>query len=171
MKNILLIVIHGSGGSPDTSNTVKSIKKYFLENAGMSSEIVTPTYSEKDTYDITRQYFDSLISDYPDYQTVAVIGNSLGGYWARYLANRIPGAKFIGLNPSFNFYGNDDEQDKPDMPITIYVAKDDDVVDPAYAINRYKDRGHVVVLERGGHRLTNVLPDILPCISKDIYTI
>lgn len=164
MKDLLIIAVHGKGSTAETSNTVKTLKNYFKDDA----DVVTPTYSHEDSYEKTKKYFDTFVKPYPQYAAVAVIGVSLGGFWAKYLANRIAGAKYVGLNPSLNYYKTGIEADKPGMPITIYVAKDDDVVDPNVAINHYSKRGDVKALDHGGHRLTDVLPKLLPKIAVDI---
>lgn len=169
MKTILIIAVHGSGSSPELSNTVKSVKAYFESVA----DVITPHYNEKDSYQDTKAYFNTFAKEYSGYDTIAVIGISLGGFWAKYLANRIPGAKYIGLNPALNYYNTGNEADKIGLPVTIYVAKDDDVIDPSFAIAQYKSRGKVNVLPSGGHRLMNLLPELLPKIKMDIlrYTL
>jgi dienelactone hydrolase len=167
MKEMLVIAVHGKGSTAETSNTVQTLKKYFQDEA----DVITPTYSDTDPYEKTKKYFDSFVKSYSQYHTVAVIGASLGGFWAKYLANRIAGAKYVGLNPSLNFYKTGIEKDKPDLPITIYVAKDDNVVDPKVAMNFYRTRGDVKTLDSGGHRLSEVLPKLLPKIKVDIMRI
>ena len=167
MKDVLIIAVHGKGSTAETSNTVQTLKKYFKDDA----DVITPTYDDKDSYEKTKKYFDSFVKPYTQYGTVAVIGVSLGGFWAKYLANRIAGSKYIGLNPSLNYYKTGIEHDKPDLPITIYVAKDDDVVDPHVAMKHYQTRGKVNALDSGGHRLVNVLPKLLPKIAVDVLRI
>lgn len=160
---VLLIAVHGRDGSPE-SNSISTINKFFTD----SCDIITPHYDAYDDHDITAKYFDSFIKDYSDYDTVVCIGMSLGGYWAKYLANRIKGAKYIGLNPSFEYYGFEAEADLIDLPITIYVALDDDVVDPNYVIHRYKNRATINKFNSGGHRLLDKFDIICKSIAKDI---
>jgi len=168
MKHTLIIAIHGKGSTAESSNTVQTLKKYFADAA----DVITPTYSDKDSYETTKKYFDDLAKkNYDKYDSVAVIGASLGGFWAKYLANRISHSKYVGLNPSLDFYKTGIEKDKPDLPITIYVAKDDDVVNPQVAIKHYKSRGDVKTLDKGGHRLVDVLPSLLPKIRVDVMRI
>ena len=51
MKDVLLIVIHDRGGSPDASNTAQVTKSYFYDVA----DIVTPAYCDKNSFDVTRE--------------------------------------------------------------------------------------------------------------------
>jgi predicted esterase YcpF (UPF0227 family) len=163
----LIIAVHGKGGSADTSTTVNKIKERFIEY-----DVVTPSYDSDKSHDEVKRYIDTYVKEYKEYDTVMVIGISLGGYWARYLANEIRGAKYVGLNPSFNFYGDDSGHvDRSMLPITLYVTRDDEVVDPNYAIKKYMSRGKLHILPKGGHRLLNVLDKVLDEVALDINTI
>lgn len=165
----LVIALHGKGSTAESSNTVQKLKAYLSEN-GM--DVITPTYDTNASHEEIEEFMNQYINPYIEYATVAVIGISLGGYWAKYLANRLYGAKYIGLNPAINFYNRGVEKDKVGLPINIYVAKDDDVINPSLAIETYAKRGKVTILSEGGHRFLNgTLEGILPFIKQDIQRI
>lgn len=174
-EKVLLILIHGRGSSAAKSNTVNSLKNHFGSKEGY--EIMTPSYDSDKSHDELASTFDALSNkihwNHSDADTVVVIGTSLGGYWGKYLANRISGAKFIGLNPSFHFYpeGVRDLEDRKDLPVAVYCALDDDVVDPRIALDLYGERGKAVPIASGGHRLLSVLPEYFEDIEFDINTL
>lgn len=60
----------------------------------------------------------------------AIIGTSLGGFYARYLANKYT-KELVMINPALEFYGNEDRFHlSPDVPASLIVCLDDETINP-----------------------------------------
>ena len=162
MKTILML--HGLGSTGENSKTCKAVKNYFTPKGW---NVITPTW------DIHNLKLDFKI---PKSHRLIIAGISCGGYLARYLANIHPNAELVLLNPLLDptpFLKNGQNKrhritpeiaqtilafkitkDKENLPITVIVAKDDDLLNPTITIEAYKDRD-LHILETGGHRLEN----------------
>lgn len=174
------VIIHGYGSNPETSTSVSVLKSIITAYDSVAT-ILTPTY---DVYDI--QSTVKSIVDVVDEHTV-VIGVSLGGFIARYVANVANAFKLILVNPSIHAYDNlkkyremdnyvcDEfkslyiEEDHPDLGILVLLAMDDDVVNPLPTFELYEDRAYIVQ-SNGGHRMTT-LPSLDHYIVKFLNTI
>lgn len=160
------VIIHGYGSNPETSTSV-SVLKSIITAYDSDATILTPTY---DVYDI--QSAVKPIVDVVDEYTV-VIGVSLGGFIARYVANVASAFKLILVNPSIHAYDylkkypelRDSvrdhfkslyvDDDHPDLGILVLLAMDDDVIDPLPTYNLYRDRA-MVIQSNGGHPMTTL---------------
>lgn len=174
------LIIHGYGSTPENSTSVNVFKE-IISTYDENAEIITPTYDVNDIKAST-----SRIVDMADDHTV-VIGISLGGFIARYVAMMCNAYKLILVNPSIHAYENlkkYDElsdrvcdsfkelfvvDDNPTIGILVMLAMNDDVVDPYVTYEKYKDRA-LVVLSDGGHRMTT-LPTLYPHIEKFLNTV
>jgi len=173
------VIIHGYGSSPETSNSVRIFKEMISEYDG-NAEIITPTY---DVFDIQRSVENIMYM--VDHHTI-VIGISLGGFIARYVANMSKAFKLLMVNPSIHAYENLKkypeitdvchtfkplyiEEDIHDLGIMVLLAMDDDVVDPIPTYNLYRDRA-IVIHSDGGHRMTT-LPTLDHYIFRFLNTI
>lgn len=163
--SVTVIALHGRNSSAEKSHTVAACREYFVARG---YEFIAPTYDTAATREENAAFFNRFIRSLDRSKTYAVIGCSLGGYWARYVANRLGDARLVMINPSLRFYGDDDLIDHPDLPIALWIALDDDVVPPAYALNLYAKRASIKTFDIAGHRfspLKDCLPDMESAIN------
>ncbi|MDD2942134.1 MAG: hypothetical protein PHC51_04125 [bacterium] len=142
-----VLVLHGHKGNSKDSRTCQTIQKYLGQY-----DIIPVDYPSESSREEIIKHLDALPIDWKEVE--AVIGTSLGGYWARYLGRKLM-ADVIMINPSLRFY-NDDDTDPLDLYIHLIINEDDNVLDPQYAINKYKGRAHIITLKTGGHRCENL---------------
>lgn len=162
----MIIFLHGYGSSGKTSSTGKTIRNILSD-----VEVVCFTYNyhdpSKSAQDILTQLQKLNLAD-----VELVVGVSLGGFWARWLANRI-NVPLVLINPSlqpqlslhcrpdFNenllkeFDNYSVKCDVPELPITVILGTKDDVVSPEHAIKTYTNRARLVLVEGAGHKLTH----------------
>lgn len=163
----MIIVLHGRGGNGIDSTTCQKVREYLNDEV-----VVCPSYDSAATHSEIAFDLENFVNTvYVDKsEELIFVGCSMGGYWARYLANRFNASKLIMLNPSLNLYEEGVREDLVGLPITVFVGLKDEVVDPQYAIDLYWNRGHVMVLPEGDHRLHSQFEEILPLIKKAINT-
>lgn len=161
----MIVFLHGFGSSGTISSTGQSVKEIFpdVDVQCFSYDYLNPDKSASDIIDQLQQVNTKDIE--------LVIGVSLGGFWARWLANKI-GAPLVLINPSLSpqtslqnrmdfdssylqeFDKYSVERDNLDLPITVLLGTDDEVVHPSGAIKLYLERAKIVLVEGGKHRLT-----------------
>lgn len=165
-----IVIIHGYDSSGETSSTVKKLTEMFLDH-DHTIEVVAPSYKENMPVE-TMEYISSLVDE-----NTIVIGSSLGGFIARYVANHCNALKLIMINPSIQAYDNlkkyigdgkmDLEscnaykpyyvvEDDPELDIMVLLASNDDVVNPNVTYDIYKDRA-VLWYGNGGHRMADLV--------------
>ncbi|MCW3786869.1 YqiA/YcfP family alpha/beta fold hydrolase [Plebeiibacterium sediminum] len=178
----MIIYIHGFN-SLGGGEKFQKLKHLFPD-----IEMYSPSYDSAD-FDTIENLMDAITPD----DNMLFIGNSLGGYVAVYLANKY-NAKCILLNPTtnpiksltpfigqnINFASNEaydftienlnklkknEVLDLKELPVFVYVTLDDDLIDPYETIAYFKGLKKVNVLEKGGHRFSNI-EDIKIDISK-----
>lgn len=182
----MIVYVHGFG-SAGGGNKYTTLKCMFP-----SFNVISPTYDCTDFSSI-EQLMDEY--DLEKEERLLFIGNSLGGYIAMYLAKKYNG-KAILLNPLTNinslneflgqninlateeiFYLTEEnikklESYKVDyntIPLSVFVTKDDDVIDYNETIKYFKNR-NVTVFENGTHRFTNLI-DIKDKILIEYFNI
>ncbi len=160
----MIVFLHGYGSSGETSSTGKSLKEIFPQ-----TEVVCLTYDYQNPQQSAQDILQQIqLLNQQDIELI--VGVSLGGFWARWLANRIS-APVVLINPSLNpaqtlkkrndfnpdFLTHFDkyrvEQDDPELPITVLLGTQDTVIDPVTAATVYLGRARVVMVS-GGHQLT-----------------
>jgi predicted esterase YcpF (UPF0227 family) len=194
----MLILLHGFGSNGIDSNTNKAIAARFPDEL-----VFTPSYQYQDannTAFFLKEYVDKLLDEHHEEQII-FIGISLGGFWARYLANMYRGSKLVMLNPALEAHNTIRKHigvvcdfktgmeitmtekhcdafrdyyihtDRPDIPITIIVADDDDVVPPNAADDLIGKQRAKIIHTTGGHRFNGTLDAHLADIEKAVYTI
>lgn len=154
----MLILLHGKGSSPKISETVKGIKNHKQ----LKNELIfTPHYDSDLNYDHIKKnlinYVEELKKQYPD-ERLIFVGTSLGGFWAKHLANHYKDSAIL-INPALKFYGGI-EPDHPDVSLTIFLGTNDDVVDHKIALNHYKDRASIYIND-SGHRMLDYFDEIV----------
>ena len=163
----MIIVLHGMNGNGLESTTCKSIKEYFS-----GENVICPTYDSSKSHSEIANYLESFVENVlsSSNEELIFIGCSMGGYWARYLANKFTADKLIMLNPSLELYEEGIKKDSPSLPIAVFLGMKDEVVDPQIALEIYKNRAYIVSYPNGDHRLHKELVYILPDIEKLINT-
>lgn len=165
-----IVIIHGYDSSGETSSSVKKLTQIFKDH-DQTIEVVAPSYNES-MPDDTMEYLSSLVDE-----NTIVIGSSLGGFIARYIANHCNALKLIMINPSIHAYDNLKkyigdgkmdlescdaykpyyvEQDDTELDIMVLLAANDDVVNPNITYDIYKDRA-VLWYGNGGHRMADLI--------------
>lgn len=178
-----VIALHGYGSSPSSSSTIKTLKNGLKEYS-----FISPKYDEKDPSGTAGKLL-SMATSVPENEELVIIGASLGGFWARWLANKVRGAKLVLINPSINAPENLKKYvasgglassevdaykpykistDRSSMSIMVIVAMDDDVVSPKETVSLYNGRAEVHK-GTGGHRMST-LNTYIDSIKKFIET-
>lgn len=165
--DVTVIALHGLGSSAEKSATVAACREYFVARG---YEFMAPSYDTAASREENAAFFGRLIRSLDRSKSYGVIGCSLGGYWARYIANRLWDARLVMINPSLRFYGDDELADHPELPIALWVALDDEVVPPAYALCLYAKRASIKTFDVAGHRFSP-LKDCLPGMESAINSI
>lgn len=161
----MIVFLHGYGSSGSSSSTGKIVKSIFPDSTVMC---FTYDYSNPNNSaaDIIRQ-----LNEIDTNEIELIIGVSLGGFWARWLANRLS-VPLVMINPSLqpqqslltrpevdssslkDFDKYSVSGDAVDLPITVLLGTDDQVVSPELAIQTYCDRARVILVDGGQHQLT-----------------
>jgi len=171
-----VLALHGWGGTGTDSTTVNRVRAHF---EAKGCEVVTPTYDYLNPDKAAETILASVNED--DY--IFIVGVSFGGFWARWLGNRMKGASILLLNPALDAYTSTEkylgkskdyatgvtalyaqvqrqklkkyhiDHDRPDLPITAIVATDDDVVAPDTVEKEIGSSRCDIQYITGGHRL------------------
>ncbi len=169
----MIIYIHGFN-SLGGGEKFQKLKQLFPD-----IEMYSPSYDSAD-FDSIEKLMDGITPN----DNLLFIGNSLGGYVAMYLAHKY-NARCILLNPTTNpikslipFIGKNinfvsnaaydftnenlnklkkyNIQNLDALPVHVYVTLDDDLINPHETIAYFKGIKKVNVLEKGGHRFSNI---------------
>lgn len=160
----MIVFLHGYGSSGEKSSTGKSVKEIFPH-----TEVMCFTYDYQNPLRSAQEILQQL-ADINQQDVELIVGVSLGGFWARWLANQISVPLFLinpSLNPAVSLKKRNDfnpdflthfdkysvEQDDPELPITVLLGTQDTVIDPVTAATVYLGRARVVMVS-GGHQLT-----------------
>lgn len=195
----MIILLHGFGSNGDDSATIRTISDHFPDEVILTPSYQYCDPDQTATY--LRALVDDILAQHLDEGELIFIGTSLGAFWSRYLANVYHGSKLIMINPSLEAHNNvrkyigeytdyytkrtmviGEQQceafrkyyitlDRPDIPITIIVADDDDVVPPTASDELIGSSRAHIIHTTGGHRLENTLTNHLGDIERAVYTI
>lgn len=88
-----IVYIHGYGSSP-TSRTATAIKEAFPDE-----KFVCPHLDHDLEPEHTKKVLDALAKKLADEDDVVIIGSSMGGFWADYMA-AVHGFKTVLINPA-----------------------------------------------------------------------
>lgn len=97
MTSTLLVYLHGFRSSPRSSKAVmteRAVSKLCSSNQSIEWYCPQLHASPKSSMDMVEQYIDQAVAD-----RMVVVGSSLGGFYANYLAEKY-GCKAIVLNPA-----------------------------------------------------------------------
>lgn len=166
-----IVYIHGYNGS------VISPKVGALKQKWRDSNVVAPYFPDHDasgSHTYLSKFITSSLHKHPN---MLLVGCSLGGFWATYLANEFklpslllnPAAKpwetlmkYVGTDLTErevhqfarynNVFGNYKTVSEPRI---ILLEKGDDVIDPYKSRELYLNHGKVQLLPGGSHRFDN----------------
>lgn len=146
-----IIFLHGKESTPDTSTSAQAVRDHFTNDT-----VLVPDYKPLER---THEEIEEYLADYIKNAggDVSIVGISLGGYWAYRMGCKVPNvSRCIMLNPSFRCYPDIPViSARTGLPISIIVNMDDDIVNPADAIERFKERAYIKTFKKGGHRFNN----------------
>lgn len=186
-----LVYLHGfnSGG---TSGKAAWLRQHLPDIAVLSPTY--PAHIADEAPKSVRQYIARMRRAHPDDKKLLLVGSSLGGFWARYLAPDL-GAGMVLINPSMHpetdlmdvvgpnkneatgeEYVLTVEQVKalaryqvpkcdPKVPTLVLLDEGDDVLDYRVAQAFYRGCGNVIVYPGGSHRFDH-LAEALPEIRR-----
>ncbi|MDX1351737.1 MAG: YqiA/YcfP family alpha/beta fold hydrolase [Thiomicrorhabdus sp.] len=172
------------------------------------TEFITVTYPIKSVQDSVHE-IEKIIAQYPKKQNkIILLGSSMGGYYAQYLGQKYQ-LPYIMINPALNpvpvFVENQGEHINPStgemvkidknyiadlqrydvctlkqtVPALLLIDKDDEVIDVAFAIQRYQPLANrdktdscfeTVIYSGGDHRFIH-MEDAWPKIKAFIQKI
>ena len=166
------IILHGFGSSPSTSKTVNTLSDMIKEYQP-DANIMAPHYDGSKPVETAKMLLElsKQVSG-----ELTILGCSLGGFWANWLASNTVGAKLILINPALKPSESLDKTIKDgliqyqecqeykkyegfahnDMTLAI-LARNDDVVPYQYAYDILSDKAKVVFSESGGHRMNDLM--------------
>jgi predicted esterase YcpF (UPF0227 family) len=163
----MILYIHGYASSGE-SDKARLLRNYFK-----NEKIETPTLPVEPFKAI--ELLKELVSKY-DKKEILLIGSSLGGFYASYLAS-VYNLHCILINPSTEPWNTlpqkvdmeypkeyveqviklGKEQKEASIPVlktTVYLAKNDETIDYTLALKKFKDC-NMIVTEDGGHRFVS----------------
>lgn len=187
----MIIYLHGF------NSTGNSAKGQYLKEHLPDIPVLTPTCHHAPEQAIA--FLEQLIREnLLQNQPLMLIGSSLGGYYAQYLAHQF-NLKAVLINPALmpletlhdylgvntNFYTGETYTlteahldtllalDVPDpcaepVPTLLLLDKNDEVLDYRIAVNRYQHCAEVIIFEGGDHQFQH-MPEALPRIMA-LYT-
>jgi predicted esterase YcpF (UPF0227 family) len=194
----MIILLHEFGATAESSYFIKTVAPHFPDEI-----VLSPTYPFLDanaTATQLAQFVEDALNANPDDLELTFIGASLGGFWARYLANKFRWSKLIMVNPAldakndsircvtlienknktsnFNFCEKAASEfdkyfiikDHFDLPITIIVADDDNVV-PSLAEELIGSHRARIIHTTGGHRMRSTLIKHIADIKFAVYNL
>lgn len=175
-----IVYIHGFGSTAATSSTCQSLQDWFP-----GDEVVCLDYDYMNPHQSAEDLLEE-IEDIGHENIDLVVGSSLGGFWARYVANEynIP---LMMINPSLdparnlrkrglyteaalqNFEDYYIENDAYGLPITIVLGMSDTVCNPNITFDKYKDRAKIFTLVNEGHQIrSNTLKDFVSYAANSV---
>lgn len=187
----MIVYLHGfnSGG--------RSAKATWLREHLPEITVLSPTYPAHvadAAPEVLREYFARVRGEHPEDKKLLLVGSSMGGFWARYLAPEL-GAGMALINPAMHpdtdllqlvglirneatgeEYVLTEAQVKalaryqvpkcnPDVPTLVLLDEADEVLDYREAQAFYRACDRVIVYPGGSHRFEH-LPEALPEIRR-----
>jgi predicted esterase YcpF (UPF0227 family) len=175
----LIILLHGFGvKKADDSLFVKRFKKLYPDEI-----VLAPDYPIKDADATCKQLEDYTKKAKKNYNATSVTyaGISMGGFWARYLANKDIESRILLFNPAMRLhlqlmrYSHINkmsektcmkfkqyaiEKDRKDLRGLVFCSRDDDISPVQFSIEAFELNTNIqlYISETGGHQL---VPDII----------
>jgi len=164
----MIIALHGKDSSSKKSYT---IQKLLIDDRLKDETVYALDYNSDDSYEKIRESLienvEYIMKGHSDY-SITFVGLSLGGFWAKHLANFYK-ERAVLVNPSISYYG-EFEEDDVDTPLIILLGLNDEVVNPQITIDRYQNRAKLVITD-GDHRMHEYFDEIVKEIIfiRDLY--
>jgi len=151
-----IIFLHGKQSTPEGSESGKAIRAHFAPE----HTVLVPDYRPLErTHEEIETFLTGVISSHPG---ALLVGISLGGYWAYRMTCVLPkelNLSCVLLNPYFYNYSEIAAPLPPaDIPITVVVNLDDDLINPQEVIKRFQNTATIRAFETGGHRFKDKTP-------------
>ncbi len=189
---MVIIYLHGF------RTVANSGKSLVLQEMFPQYRVVSAHYTPHDPI-LAEKELRALVDSLPKGSKVLVIGTSLGGFWARWLASEYQLTALI-INPSLDpgntlpvgqytlfdqkqtpfevtekmFESFDNYKVNPaiakDLDCKVWVALDDEVLDANAIIRELEEIHPLTCFKNGGHRF-NQFEDMQPSIQKMISTV
>jgi len=185
----VIIYLHGfnSGGNANKARWLREHVRPII--------LFSPTYEAHRAHDAARalrKFISRLIRENPQDRNLMLIGSSLGGFWAQFLAPEF-GARLVLINPSVRpdetlaphtgRYPNEATGGEtvltpedvralreycvspcnPRVPTLLLVDEADEILDYRQAVAAFRGCGRTIVYPGGSHRFDH-LPESLPDI-------
>lgn len=178
----MIVYLHGfnSGGTSGKAT-------WFRQNLP-DLTVLSPTYPTHDPDKapaFLRDYFARLCKEYPADKKLLLVGSSLGGFWARYLAAELNAGMVLinpGIHPDVDLldvvgpnvneatgerYVLSEAQVKafarvkhahcdPDVPTLLLLDEGDELLDYRVAQAYYRGCGKIIVYPGGSHRFDHM---------------
>lgn len=155
----MIYFVHGF----QSSNTGTTAANFAAVMEMLEEDHVAVNYDSFDNPDTIMKSLNEQIGD----DATLIVGHSFGGFLARFIAND-RGLPLVMFNPAldaperFQRLGQtlfpaalvkyDIKEDAPNIPIYLGLGCEDDVVDPAPAINMLEERADLHLDANGSHR-------------------
>lgn len=190
-----LLYLHGFRSSPQSAKALQTRRWFAQHYPDVHLECPQLPVSPKEA----AQAIEQIVQHWPR-QTMAVMGSSLGGYYAAWVAAR-HGCPAVLLNPAvhpardlagqigrqtawhdpqlqFDFTAEHVQQlhalESRDCPLQapqmVLIAKGDEVLDWREMAERHR-QARAIVLEGGDHALTGDFERHLPELARFLYTL
>lgn len=162
-----IVYIHGYGSSPASDTAVK-FKNEFKDEHFLCPHI----NHDLDPYTTKKQFIDAFADKLKNHDDVVVIGSSMGGFWADYMAVT-HGFKAVLINPALKPSVTMKRFDAPDKYIKHYAeiedfikphsrhfivtfyGSDDEIIPIDHIHQHYKNP---IILKGETHRISNMKP-------------
>ena len=164
-----IIFLHGKQSTPEGSGSGKAIQEHFSKEYN----VLIPDYKPMER---THEEIQAYLKDYISPHTEAlIVGISLGGYWAYRMACILPAELCLScvlLNPYFYNYPEIEVPMPPaNIPITVVVNMDDDLINPQEVIKRFRSTATIRAFDKGGHRFkdkTPIVREVATALRKQV---
>jgi len=186
---MVIIYLHGFRSAANSGKTL------LLKNMFPKHQVIGPDYCPHKPK-MAEIALRTLINSLDHKDDILIIGTSLGGYWARWMASEF-GVKAITINPSLNpgkslstgsFERYDETKtiiqvDEGDLAVFekyqvgetsarvmqcfVWVALDDEILDAQKTIEAFEGVHPITAFEYGSHRFTQ-FADMKPQIKEII---
>ena len=187
----MIVYLHGFN-SGSTSAKATWLREHLPDLTVLSPSY--PAHLGDEAVAFLRDYFAQARREHPQDRRLLLVGSSMGGFWARYLAPEL-GAGMVLINPAMhpetdlldvvgpqkNFATGEEYEltreqvlalakyqvakCNPEVPTLVLLDEGGELLDYRQAEAYYRDCGKVIVYPGGSHQFDH-LPEALPEIRR-----
>lgn len=178
----LFVYLHGYGGSP-AGRKASVLRRHLYPHRVLCPAVPA---DPGEAVPFLEAFVRRAVEEYPECDKCVLIGSSLGGYYAQYLA-RVFGTEVVLINPVMDprstflaetlaegQLGALDacrvDPRRPVTPTLLLVDLGDEVLDATVAVEAYTGVGHVIAYPGGSHDFDH-LEEAVPEILRHYYTL